>query len=155
MWQGEVVSIHITSERGGSIQTVDETRAIPGKGLDGDRFYALQPAEDEKGKSRQITLIELEAIEAIRREKGIELAPKDARRNIVTRGVPLNHLVGKIFQVGSVRLRGIRLCEPCFHLGDLTQPEVEAALVHRGGLRAEILNEGIVRSGDAITPLDS
>jgi len=83
---------------------------------------------------------------------GIKLSAMDSRRNIATSGVPLNHLVDHEFWVGPVRMRGSRLCEPCRHLDELTQPGVMAGLVHRGGLRAEILNEGLIRVGDGVRP---
>ena len=99
---------------------------------------------------REITLIELEAIEALQRDYNIAIEPREARRNIVTRGVALNHLVGKEFSVGDVKLRGIELCEPCSHLEGLTKPGVMRGLTHRGGLRAQILSEGTIRVCDAI-----
>ncbi len=68
------------------------------------------------------------------------------------RGVPLNHLVGREFQIGPVRLRGIKLCEPCGHLEKMTVPGIEKALLHRGGLRAEILTSGTLRPGDPVKP---
>jgi MOSC domain-containing protein YiiM len=98
-----------------------------------------------------VTLIEIEAIEALERDYGVKLSPGDARRNIVTRGVALNHLVGKEFRVGEVVLRGIRLCEPCQHLVQLTgQEKVLPGLVHRGGLRAQVVKGGVIRVGDAV-----
>jgi MOSC domain-containing protein YiiM len=102
------------------------------------------------GTGRDITLIEIESILALDVEAGIKLDPRDARRNIVTQGVPLNHLVDKEFFVGAVKLRGIRLCEPCEYLASLTEPGVLPGLVHRGGLRAEILTQGIIKIGDDI-----
>ena len=104
-----------------------------------------------QGTGREVTLIEDEALEALFDEAGLELAPGASRRNIVTRGVPLNHLVNREFCVGAVRLRGMRLCEPCLHLEHLTQMTgARRALVHRGGLRAEIVTEGVIRAGDAV-----
>ncbi len=82
----------------------------------------------------------------------ITLAPNDARRNLLTRGVPLNHLVGKTFTVGTVVLRGIRLCEPCGHLEKLTCKGVEKGLAHRGGLRAQVVSGGVLEVGAAIVP---
>jgi MOSC domain-containing protein YiiM len=99
----------------------------------------------------ELTLIEAEAIEALRRDYQVELSVGDARRNIVTRDVPLNHLVDKEFCVGEVRIRGIRLCEPCDHLQKLTGKPVIKGLMHRGGLRAQILTQGTIRVGDAVT----
>ena len=152
MWKGNLVSINITTRASQPMHSVQEIRALPGLGLEGDRYATRQgtysPTEDG---SRQVTLIEAEAIEATQRETGISLPAAEARRNLVTRGVPLNHLVDKTFRVGEVTLRGIRLCEPCQHLAGLTQAGVMPSLIHRGGLRAEILNEGIIRVGDGIT----
>ena len=91
-----------------------------------------------------------ESIEALQRKKDIRLDPPDARRNLVTSGVPLNHLVGAEFRVGEVLFRGIRLCEPCRHLEKLTEPGVLSGLIHRGGLLAAVLNEGVIRKGDPI-----
>jgi MOSC domain-containing protein YiiM len=85
---------------------------------------------------------------------GIKLAAVDSRRNIATSGVPLNHLVDREFWVGPVRMRGTRLCEPCKHLDELTQPGVMAGLIHRGGLRARILAEGVIQVGDVVRPAD-
>ena len=86
----------------------------------------------------------------MKRDYGIELDPGEARRNVLTRGIGLSHLVGLTFQVGEVHLHGIRLCEPCGHLEELTGKEVRPGLVHRGGLRAQILTEGEIRVGDSI-----
>lgn len=151
MWQGVVAAIYIAPAAGQPTVPVNEVRAVPGKGLEGDRYFSQAGFySDRPGPFREVTLIEIEAIEALRRDHQIELEPGDSRRNIVTRGVPLNHLVGREFRVGEVRLRGIRLCEPCSHLAGLTQPGVLPALVHRGGLRAQILTEGMIRLGDTI-----
>jgi MOSC domain-containing protein YiiM len=98
----------------------------------------------------EITLIEIEALQAIHRDYDVPLNPGESRRNILTQGIPLNHLVGKEFMVGEVSLLGIRLCEPCAHLAGLTQKKVLPALVHRGGLRAKLLTEGIIRRGDSV-----
>ena len=97
-----------------------------------------------------MTLIESEAIVAAASEYDFELTAEETRRNLVTEGVPLNHLVGKEFLVGDVRLRGIRLCEPCRHLEKHLGKPVEKALRHRGGLRAQILTSGAVREGDEV-----
>jgi MOSC domain-containing protein YiiM len=135
---------------------VQQVRAAPGKGLDGDRyFYSQGTFSDSPGPGRDVTLIEIEAIDALKRDLGIEIAPGDARRNLVTRGVPLNHQVGKASSVGEVILRGVRLCGPCMHLERLTREGVKAGLIHRGGLRAEILTVRSIRVGDAIETTDA
>ncbi len=131
--------------------SVKEVRAIPGKGLEGDRYFTQTGTYSKKPwPDREVTLIEVEAIEALAREYKIALEPGAARRNIVTRGVPLNHLVGREFRVGDVTVRGLRLCEPCAHLERLSHSGVREALIHRGGLRAQILTDGTIRVGDSI-----
>ena len=151
MWKGTLVSIHVTPEAAKAPQTVSEARVVAGKGIEGDRYstgagtWASHP-----GAGKHVTLIEAEALEALRRDHAIVLAPHQARRNLVTRGVPLNHLVGCEFHIGEVILKGIRLCEPCLHLEGLTQKGVKAALAHRGGLRTEVVREGTLRAGDPI-----
>src|SRR5438128_10201910 len=155
-WHGEVVSIHIAPKAEDPMRSIQSVRAIAGRGLEGDRYFrASGTYSDRPGPAREITLIESEAIAAMARDNELAVSPGDARRNVVTRGVPLNHLVGEEFLVGGVRLRGIRLCEPCSHLEGLTGRGVLAGLVHRGGRRARILIGGEVRVGDPIVPTDA
>jgi len=145
---GKVESIHIASAAKAPTHTVEQARAVPGVGLEGDR-YALKAGTFFKPEPDfELTLIEAEALEALKREYEIELAPGEARRNLVTRGVALNHLVGKEFRIGDVRIRGIRLCEPCSHLQTLVGRPVIKGLRHRGGLRAQILSAGKIGVGD-------
>ena len=151
MFKGEVVSIHVASKAGMPLEARAQVVAIAGRGLEGDRYFVGTGYWSKNaGVDREVTLIEIEAIEALSREKKIELAPEAARRNLVTRGVPLNHLVGREFQVGVVRLHGIRLCEPCPYLESLTAHGVLAGLIHRGGLRAKIIAGGAIQVGDVI-----
>ena len=151
MDKGVVVSICIAAAATEPPVSVNEVRAVAGKGLEGDRYFKQVGTYSSKASpAREVTLIEIEALEALKRDCGIELDPKASRRNIVTRGAPLNHWVNREFRVGAVTLRGIRLCEPCSHLEGLTQPGVSRALVHRGGLRAQILTDGMIRVGDSI-----
>ena len=150
MWNGTVQSIHIAPGAEGRMEVRDQVLAIPGAGLEGDR-YALKLGTFYKPKpDYELTLIEAEAVEALRRDYQVELAPGDARRNIVTRGVPLNHLVGHEFRIGDVRIRGIRLCEPCEHLQGVTGKQLIEGLCHCGGLRAQILTQGTIHVGDCI-----
>src|SRR6185369_46850 len=128
------------------MQSVDEVRAVPGRGLEGDRYFDHL----EKRPDREVTLIEAEAIEAFRAEFKIDFGLSGTRRNVVTRGVPLNHLVGREFWIGEVRARGIRLCEPCATLQRLSHPKVLPGLIHRGGLRAQILSDGMIRVGEVV-----
>ena len=133
---------------------VSEVRAVPGQGLDGDRyFHQTGTYSSRPGPGREVTLIEAESVDALGREAGILLAPGASRRNVTTRGVPLNHLVGRQFRVGEVLLEGVRLCEPCAHLESLTRSGVREGLIHRGGLRARIVTEGTIRIGDVIQPV--
>ena len=134
--------------------SVSEVRAVPGKGLEGDRYFSkVGTYSNNPGSGRDVTLIEIETLEALKRDYGIELGLGESRRNIVTRGVALNHLVGRDFKVGAVTLRGIRLCEPCSHLENLSRKGVQRGLIHRGGLRAHILTGGTIRLGDTIQEL--
>jgi MOSC domain-containing protein YiiM len=152
--EGEVAGIYVADAGGEPMRSLAEVRAIAGRGLEGDRYatrvgtYSSKPAP-----GREVTLIESEAVEAAEREYGVRIDPGAARRNIVTSGVALNHLVGKEFRVGEVTLKGIRLCEPCAHLASLTQKGALKALIHRGGLRAEIVTEGMIHVGDEIQEL--
>ncbi len=153
MFKGSVVSIHIAPAAAQPTAAIDEVRAVPGRGLEGDRYFKGEGTySDRPDPGREITLIEIETIEALVRDRDLKLNPGDARRNIVTSGIPLNHLVGQEFSVGEVSLRGIRLCEPCSHLAGLTHEKVLPGLIHRGGLRAQILTDGIIRTGDTIQP---
>lgn len=134
------------------MRAVDYVRAVPGCGLEGDRYFmgkgtfSPQPMKPDF----ELTLIEQEKIEAFARESGLPFTAFEARRNVVTEGVDLNALAGSEFMIGEVRVRGIRLCEPCNYLAKITWPETLRGLVHKGGLRAQILTEGIIRAGDPI-----
>ena len=148
MFEGKVVSINITPIAESAMQSVNEVRAIPGRGLEGDRYFDIEKPEPR----RELTLVEVEAIEALRSEFSIDFGLDGTRRNIVTRGVPLNHLVGKEFWIGEVKARGLQLCEPCATLQRLSHPKVLPGLIHRGGLRAQILTEGTIRIGQPVKP---
>ena len=152
MAEGRVESIHIATTAEATMRGVAEIRAIAGLGLEGDRYATRTGTFSAKPKpGRQVTLVEAEAIEALERELGLKLDPGETRRNLVTRGVALNHLVGREFKVGAVRLWGHELCEPCGDLARMTgKPQILPGLVHRGGLRAEIIEGGVISVGDLI-----
>jgi len=151
MFKGSIHSIYIALEKESPMQSVKEIRAVPTKGLEGDRYFNQSGTFWKDAPDYEVTMIEIEAFEGMRRESGLDLDPSEGRRNIVTRGVPLNHLVGKDFKVGDILLRGVRLCEPCKHLQNLaSKKNILSALIHRGGLRAQILSEGVIHVGDAI-----
>jgi MOSC domain-containing protein YiiM len=148
-WTGHVLSIFVRSKPSEAVVEIDEVLAVPGKGLHGDHHFSGRSFK-ENDPGRELTLIEHEALTAIEKEHNVSLNPGESRRNIITENVPLNHLIGKEFRVGEVTLKGIRLCEPCSHLGELTQKEVLPALIHRGGLRAQILTKGNICAGDQV-----
>jgi MOSC domain-containing protein YiiM len=157
MFHGQVVAIYTAPEEGAPMESHDGVEAIAGVGLDGDRYAkgdGKYARSDDDGK-RAVTLIEREAVAAAGREYEIELGEHEARRNIVTEGVPLNHLVGHTFRVGDVVLRGFKLAEPCTYLEGLTRPGVRRALVHRAGLRAEIIEGGTISVGDPVDVIDA
>ena len=153
MRSAQVIAICTAPVLGAPLHSVPSVQAVPGRGLEGDRKFNSGKIHEHGAKAAgtQLTLIESEALEALERETSIKLQPGESRRNIITRGVALNHLVGKEFNVGEVRVLGLRLCEPCDHLESLTQQGVLRGLIHRGGLRAEILTKGVIRVGDQIS----
>ena len=146
---GSVEGIYLAAAHEVATSAVDRVRVVPGRGPEGDRYYRSDEP-NEPGVGRDLTLIEAEATEAFTRDTGIELAPGEARRNVVTRGVGLNDLVGKPFRVGAVRCVGIELNEPCRHLEQLTKPGVLRGLVGRGGLRADVVSGGEIAVGDPV-----
>lgn len=156
-----VVAIFVAERSGSPMSAVQSVDACAGRGLVGDRYftgegpgrgtYSKASGARQASKPREVTLIEEEAIEAARRDHGVELDPAESRRNILTRGVALNHLVGREFMVGGARLRGVELCEPCGYLERLTRPGVREALIHRGGLRCAVIGDGTIAAGDRIS----
>ena len=151
MISGTVESIYIAPKATAPTVSVTEILAIPGVGLEGDRYALRQGTFFKPEPDFELTLIEAEAIEALKRDYNVELTPGEARRNLVTRGIALNHLVGRDFQIGEVKAHGIRLCEPCDHLQRLTGRQLIKGLRHRGGLRAQILTQGAIRVGDSLS----
>jgi MOSC domain-containing protein YiiM len=150
---GEVVGIYVSEIKTEPMKPLDAATAVKGKGLVGDRYAAkagtFTPRSDRL-RGYDLTLIESEVLERFMLPDGSHLVAAASRRNVVTQGIDLNALVGHEFTIGSVRAFGQRLCEPCIHLQRLTRPGVVAGLVHRGGLRADILTEGEIRLGDEI-----
>ena len=149
--KGTVVSICTAPSAAAAVQIRDQVRAVPGKGLEGDRYFNGAGTFQTPNPDCELTLIQMEHIDALKREFGVQLAPQDARRNIITRQVSLNDLVDAEFQIGEVTARGIRLREPCSHLEQLTGQPVVKGLHHKGGLRAQIITGGTIRVGDIIT----
>jgi MOSC domain-containing protein YiiM len=153
MIHGHLVGIYVARRKGEDLHGIDCVEAVPGRGLSGDRYFLKEGTYSGKdGPDREVTLIEVEALEGLAREYEITLQPCQARRNLLTRGVPLNHLVGCTFTIGPVVLRGVRLCEPCGHLEKLTCKGVQTGLIHRGGLRAQVIAGGVLEIGAAFRP---
>jgi MOSC domain-containing protein YiiM len=145
--EGRVEAIFISAERGHLPHGVESVRAVAGKGLEGNRYFDTGRAEQE------LTLIEAEQLEATLAEHGLEIDAAATGRNVLTRDVRLNDLVGRRFRVGELECRGIELCEPCTTMESRTAPGAIKAMVHRAGLNAEILVGGQLRPGDAVVPL--
>jgi len=155
MQSGVVEAIYLAAAPGLVPEAVENARAVAGRGLDGDRYFADEGTFSEPHKEGQdLTLIEAEAIERLASERKLELAPGDARRNVVTRGLSLNDLVGRRFTVGDVECLGRRLCDPCSHLERVTTAGVLKGLVEQGGLRADIVRGGTIRVGASVRELD-
>ncbi len=150
MIAGKVEAIQIAAEAAAPMEEVAEVEAVGGHGLAGDRYHKGVGTFSHIPKPRGVTLIEAEALAAVN-QGGLPLNYAECRRNIITSGVALNELVGREFQVGSVTLRGIELCEPCDHLAGLAGKPLIAPLVHRGGLRAEVVSSGTIRRGDSLS----
>jgi MOSC domain-containing protein YiiM len=143
-----VAAILIAPTAEAPLTSVDEVAAVAGHGLEGDRYAAGGGTFSGPGRGYQLTLVEAEVLDEI------DLPWPQARRNVVTRDIALNGLVGRRFKVGSAECIGRRLCEPCAHLERLARPGLLRPLVHRGGLRADIVTDGRIRVGDPVVSLD-
>ena len=141
---GRVEGIFLTDTHGVLPEPVESVRALAGRGLEGGRYF------DDPDPGRNLTLIAAEALEAFERETGISLSAAESRRNVLTRGIDVNALVGKRFRVGELECYGVELCEPCANLESMTRQGVLKALVHRAGLNADILGDGEIAVGDAV-----
>ncbi|MEO8688336.1 MAG: MOSC domain-containing protein [Solirubrobacteraceae bacterium] len=145
---GRVEAIAVATAAEAPMALLDHATARAGHGLEGDRYFGGEGTfSNPHSRGHDLTLIEAEVVDDL----GVEA--EVPRRNVVTRGIDLNALVGRRFRVGEVVCEGQRLCEPCAHLTRLTEPRLLRALVHRGGLRADIVSGGVIRVGDEITAL--
>lgn len=149
-WCGSVAEIYVAPQSAGEMISVPHVRAFADRGLEGDRF--LRDSWSAVSRSdKAVSLIEDEVLRLAAKELGMDSISSLTRRNIVTRGVPLVELLGREFTLGGVRMRGIRLFEPCGHLVQVTKlPAIFKALEHRSGLKAAILSDGMIRVGDAV-----
>jgi MOSC domain-containing protein YiiM len=149
-WQGQVIGLYVTKNPAAPMVSLAEVRAFADRGLEGDRFFRSSWSAANR-PDKAVSLIEEETLQAAAVELGREIFADKTRRNILTRGVPLVELLHKDFTIGGVRMRGIRLFEPCGHLAKVSKvPGIFKALEHRSGLKAAILSDGVIRVGDRI-----
>ena len=154
-WCGVVRGLHRTPRAFLPMQSFPELKLVAGRGIEGDRymigneagFYSHKPEE-----GRQVTLFEIETLQALARDMKITLGPEEHRRNVTVEGVPLNHLVGRRFWLGEALLEATRLSTPCRHIEEILGKAVFDPLINRAGLNCRILQGGIVRLGDAVRP---
>jgi MOSC domain-containing protein YiiM len=144
---GRVEAIFLSPEHGELPEPVDRVSARAGRGLEGNRYYW---ADGAAPPGCALTLIASEAVEAVASEGDVSVERAATRRNVLTRGIDVNDLVGKRFRIGNVECEGVELCEPCSTLESMTQPGVIKAFVHRGGLNADILSDGEIVVGDPV-----
>ncbi|MEZ0121730.1 MAG: MOSC domain-containing protein [Candidatus Reddybacter sp.] len=154
IFEGSVEGLFIAGRASADMVSLSEVVAVADRGLEGDRyFYRRGSYSHWPGRGRDVTLIEAEVLASLPANCAISAA--QARRNIVTGGLRLNDLVGQYFQLGEVVLYGVRLCHPCSHLDKLTHAGVMAALVNKGGLRADVIEGGVIRVGDKFLEVSS
>lgn len=142
MFEGRLLAIHIAPKKAQPLIAVPEARAVAGRGLEGDRYFLKEGTYSKKREAvRDVTLVEAEALEALERDRGIVMEPAATRRNLLTAGVPLNHLVGKRFRVGEALLEGIELCDPCGHMRSLDMKRTRRAAVKMSLHRARLTRQ--------------
>jgi MOSC domain-containing protein YiiM len=155
-WQGVVRFLHKTPRAFLPMRSSPKVELIAGRGIEGDRylighekgFYSHKPEE-----GRQITLFEMETLEALRRDHGIEMLPEEHRRNVTVEGVPLNHLVGRRFRLGETIVEATRLSTPCRHIEEILEKAVFDPMINRSGLNCKIIAGGTLRVGDILRSL--
>jgi MOSC domain-containing protein YiiM len=147
-----VASLCLAPKKSSSMSEVGEIELVAGAGIVGDHNFTAR----QRYPGQNLTLIEAEQIEAFNARNGMNLAVTDPRRNIITRGVRINDLVGKTFVIGTATLRGVELCEPCGKLAgylagtDLKKKDFIREFAHRCGLRADVVASGTIRVGDQV-----
>ena len=152
-WEGSVVALHSCAAAAEAMRAADTLNLLAGRGIEGDRYmlgtgtYSAKPEE-----GRQVTLFEVETLDAILRDYCTVLTPAEHRRNVTVAGVPLNHLVGRRLRIGGTLLEATRLSIPCRYIEEVTGKSIFKALMHRSGLNCRILEGGPVRVGDAVAP---
>jgi nitroimidazol reductase NimA-like FMN-containing flavoprotein (pyridoxamine 5'-phosphate oxidase superfamily)/MOSC domain-containing protein YiiM len=152
-WQGVLQTIHVGAEKYQPMTAVAEVELVAGKGIVGDRYFGVVNEQE----ATNITLIAQEDLDAVQQEYGFPITADQTRRNLLTVGVPLSHLVGKRFRIGEVVLEGTEICEPCKGLAEFSGygNPIISAMLHRAGLRANIIKGGVIHAGDTIAPIIS
>ena len=151
VWEGEVVALYVSPTASEPMQPLQEASFVEGRGIEGDRHYLHgEVVADDEEPSYEVTLIEDETIDTLQYEAKVPISAEVLRRHIVTRGFSVNHLVDREFQIGEVRLRGLSLYEPSPQLMESVGHKIAVGLIHRGGLAAQILSNGVVHVGDLI-----
>ena len=148
--EGSVLGVCLSATEGGVTREVSEAMATAGAGLEGDRYCTFGASAET-----QLTLMQIEAVNEFNEAFATNLPATAFRRNVITEGVDLNALEGRVFTVGDVQLPGVELCEPCADLQNLLDiPGLVKQLTHKGGLRCEILDGGVIRPGDKVGAAD-
>ena len=154
---GRLEGIYVTGQAGETPRSVERAVLRAHRGLDGDRYAegsGTFSGRGPKDKRRPVTLMEQEAVEAVGRELGTELEARIFRRNLLVSGISLLELVGREFRIGALRFQGLRTCPPCGHLDRLTGLDTRQVLKGRGGIVADVLDDGAIRTGDPVEVLD-
>lgn len=154
-WTGVVRHLHITPRAFLPMKLFRELTLVAGKGIEGDRYMIGRESgfySDKPEDGRQITLFEIETLQALTRDAKITLLPEEHRRNVTVEGVPLNHLVGRQFWLGTTLLEATRLSIPCRHIEEIVGKAVFDPLINRSGLNCKIVKGGVVRVGDLVRP---
>jgi MOSC domain-containing protein YiiM len=152
---GRILSIHIAPAAGRPMQAVPTVEARTGGGLVGDRYDSRTGHWSPIARRGDwLSMVEQEEIDRLARDWGLSLAPGETRRNLTTRGIRLASLLGRRFRIGAVTCFAVRPCEPCTYLEQLLGRDIIYPLVHRSGIRVEVLEGGTIAEGDPIEPLD-
>jgi MOSC domain-containing protein YiiM len=151
---GRVEAIHIAPEAGAPMVAIERARVIGGSGIEGDRYSTGRGHWSAIRRSGDgLTLVEAELVESLATAHGIVLRPGATRRNVTVRGIRLDELLGRRFRLGSALLAGVRRCEPCSYLEGLLDAPVLIPLVHRAGIRVDVVEGGEFAVGDPIVPV--
>jgi hypothetical protein len=134
----KVKAIHLGAPETPELWAVESVQAFAGKGLEGDRYFFESGAKP----GQALTLVEQDVVE------DVGLPPGGTRRQLTVSGTGLNDLIGRRFRVGEIECYGVELCEPCSHLEQMTRPGIVTDLVHRAGINADILTDGVISVGD-------